>query len=84
MKEIQGKLILVQVSMKFKLQARVKTKIPVCKTTINKSHAVIITWTKLINVGSKIKIYKSRQILWWTCNYHKRFVKPGEVYVASF
>ena len=32
MKKIQGKLILVQVSMKFKLQARVKNKIPVCKT----------------------------------------------------
>ena len=38
MKEIQEKLILVQVSMKFKLQARVKTKIPVCKTTINNHH----------------------------------------------
>ena len=32
MKEIQGKLILVQVSMKFTLQVRVKNKIPVCKT----------------------------------------------------
>ena len=32
MKEIHGKLILFQVSMKLKLQARVKNKIPVCKS----------------------------------------------------
>ena len=38
----------------------------------------------LINIGSKNKIYKSRQILWWICSYHKRFETPSLLLIFRY